>query len=178
MSAALLDHITDRINKMEDDGAVDEAIVDDLDELKQKLLDVEDRWLSVDDKNSFYFYQGIRDVELILERMVERFKAAKIKHDNPQIALDTLAVIPIVNEIIQIAEHGKADDAAVNQILERTHQLRDKAHETNLIESDERNLHEVDKETLGKSFDKVLDTLEIPSDLPDDVCVDEDKDIS
>ena len=178
MPATLLDHITDRVNKMEDDGVVDETIVDDLDEFKQKLLDVEDKWLSINDKNSFYFYQGVRDVELILERMVERFKTAKTRHDNPQIALDTLSVIPIASEIIQIAEHGKTDDATVNQILERTHQLRDKANETNLIESDERNLHEIDKETLGESFDKVLDTLEIPSDLPDDVYVDEDKDIS
>lgn len=178
MSAILLDHITDRVNKMEDDGVVDETIVGDLDEFKQKLLDVEDKWLSINDKNSFYFYQGIRDVELILERMVERFKTAETNPDNPQIASDTLAVIPIANEIIQIAERGKTDDLTVNKILERTHQLRDKANETNLIESEKRNLDEIDKETLGKSFDKVLDTLDIPSDLPDDVCVDKDEDTS
>ncbi len=89
MSATLFDHITDRVSKMEDDGVADETIVDDLDEFKQKLLDAEDKWLSITDKNSLYFYQGIRDAELVLERMAERFKTAKIRHDDPQIALDT-----------------------------------------------------------------------------------------
>lgn len=178
MSATLLDAITNRVNKMEDEGVVDITIIDDLEKFKQKLLEIEDKWLSINHKNSFYFYQGIRDVELILERMVQRFKTSKENRDNPQIALDTLSVIPIANEILQIAEHGKTDDATVTQILERIHQLRDKANETNLLESDETNLSILDKQLLGKSFDKILDTLDIPVDLPDGVCVDEDEDSS
>jgi len=173
MSVTLLDEITGRVNKMEDEGKVDLDILHDLDKLKDGLLAIEDKWVNNSSRDSFYFYQAIRNVELILERVVERFAAAKERHDNPQIALDTLAIIPIASDIIQLTESGAVEHDKIDRVLERTRQLRDKAAETSLIESDARNLKDVDSEEVGHTFDQIMERLDIPADLPNDIVVDD-----
>lgn len=158
---------------MEDEGKVDLDILHDLDDLKNDLLAIEDRWASNSSQDSFYFYQAIRNVELVLERIAERFTAAKEKHENPRIALDTLAIIPIASDIIRLTGGGTVARDKIDMVLERTRQLRDKAAETNLIESDARNLKDVDVEDLGHTFDQIMEKLDIPVDLPNNGVVDD-----
>lgn len=176
MSYALLEDITKKVNKMEEKGEVDLIIIKDLEKLQQKLIQTENKIVKNDHKDSFYFYQSIRNVQLVLERIVKRFLESKQKHDNPQIALDTLALIPIASDIVQLTEGLKMDTNTIDKILERTHQLRDKAAETNLIEFDDRNLQDIDSKKLGKTFDKIMEDISIPADLPNDIQIDEDED--
>lgn len=171
----LLDQMTKSLNKMEDTGKVDILILNDLKKLEKKLLEIEEKWLKSGHKDSFFFYQGVRNVELILERMMERFEKSLEENDNPQIAKDTLALIPLVSDLIQLTGREKLDSSSVNQILERTRQLRNKAAETNLIEVEEKNKRLVENKKLSKSFDEILKTIDIPNELPNDVQIDEDE---
>ena len=126
---------------------------------------LEDEWEKIDHENSFHFYCGVGDVILILEKMIKRFKT-EAKQNDLQIIKDSLTVIPIINEIIQIAEQYKTDDNLAEQISEIIDELDEFADKANLLKTHEEYLENVDKNTIKKLFDGMLEIMEIPKKSP------------
>ena len=166
---------------MEDEQKVDLSvvnIVDTLNKLHDSTKQTQSKWVEKKTKNSFYFYNASKSVELIIEKMIDRFKKSQKNHDNPQIALDTLGLVPNLVEIIQITEEDKSDNETTEKIIERTYKLRNKAEETRLLESEERNMQEIDKERLLDTLDGIVEQLNIPKEPLDVVDANDDEDIS
>ena len=140
-------------------------IVYELDKMKDTLLKVEKNWLKIDHENSYSIYYGVRSVILVLEKIIERFETESIDNVS-QIAKDTLLVIPFINYIIQDAMQYKTNDDLAEHILEMTDQLDEKAYDANLLKSSEEYLHDIDKNTILKFFDGMLEIMEVPKKIP------------
>ncbi|MCY4491848.1 MAG: hypothetical protein OXC46_10400 [Thaumarchaeota archaeon] len=176
-SITLLDEITDRINTMDTEGMIDATICNSLTKLIEKMIKIKKKWLTVNHENNFDFFCAVGAVELLLEQMIERFQI-EAKYNNLQIVLDSSDVIPLAREIIQIAEQYNPDDDLAEHISEKRLQLRDLAREKNLLEPVERNLRDIDKKFLGEVFDKMLENIGAPREIPTNVSVNEVKNTS
>ena len=173
-----LKNIKNRAEEMEKNGKVDIAILDDLEKFNDKIMTIGKKWISVDHNDGFYFYQAVRNVELILGRMMERFRTAKENQDNPQIALDTLDLIPIMDLVVELTDVDynleKNNVEIVNKLLEHTRDLRDMASVKNLIENDSENIINMDKKTLGETYEKIMGYIDVPTKLPLEPNVEDD----
>ncbi|MCY4491843.1 MAG: hypothetical protein OXC46_10375 [Thaumarchaeota archaeon] len=176
-SITLLDEITNRINTMNAENVIDVTICNSLTELNEKMIEIDKKWLKIDHENSFRFFCGVGAVELLLEQMIERFQIEG-KQNDLQIVRDSSDVIPLACEIIQLAEQYNPDDNLAEQISEKRLQLRDLVREKNLLEPVERNLRDIDKKFLGEVFDKMLENIGAPREIPTNVSVDEIKNTS
>ena len=137
-----------------------ENSVDYVTKLKDELLKVEKKWLNIDHENSYSFYYGVRSVILVLEKIIERYQTES--ENNLQITKDVLNVLPYIQYIINDAEAYKTNDDLAEHILEMTDQLDEKAYDANLLKSSEEYLHDIDKNTILKFFDGMLEIMEVP----------------
>ena len=181
MSNLLLDGIKRRVEvkctTSGVDDTIDDTIVDELTKLKAELLLVGERWSKIVHDTSFSFYYGVRSVILVLEKIIDRFQT-ETKDNDLQIAKDTLEVIPSINAIIHDAMQYRTDDDLAEHILEKTDQLDEKAYDANLLKTDEEYLENVDKDTLQKLFNGMLEEMEIPKNSTHLVNVTDDKNTS
>lgn len=159
-------HIMQSLNDMEEKGVVDLSILDELNGIKELLKSIKIKWLESKDSDSFYFYQAARNVELILDRMGDRFKKSKENKDNPQIAVDSMVLFPVMNDILKIAETQTVNDHTVYQVLNKTRDLRNAAASQNLIESPEEDLASIDKQQLHWEFENIMKNLDMPIHVP------------
>ncbi|MCY4490879.1 MAG: hypothetical protein OXC46_05365 [Thaumarchaeota archaeon] len=150
MSNQLLDKIEYKVKNIDTDDRVD---VDELTQLKDKLLKIEKKWLKIDHENSYSFYYGVRSVILVLEKIIERYQTER--EDASQIGKDMLEAIPYIQDIIQDAEYYKTHDDLAKHILEKTDQLDEIACNVNLLKSDEEYLEGVDKKSILKLSDGI-----------------------
>ena len=63
MKNQILIEIKDSLDRMEEAGKVDLAVLDNIAALCDFLKTVKSRWLDVKDSDGFYFYQAARNVE-------------------------------------------------------------------------------------------------------------------
>lgn len=166
MRKQIMQQITENLHNMEATGKVDPTIVNYLDELRSLLRELKDKWLENRNTDSYYFYQGIRNVELMLDKMQERFEMAKVNHDNPKIAEDSIVLFKVVDELLLLTESDNVNDETVNKILSKTRDLRDTAFHQNLIEPPQVDEESMDKELLRYQFYPVMKNLDIPREEP------------
>lgn len=164
MRKQIMKQISENLYDMEATGKVDPTIIKYLDELRSLIRQIKDKWLENKNTDSYYFYQGVRNVELMLNKMQERFETAQENHDNPKIAEDSIVLFKDVDDLLQITESNEINLQTVNKILEKTRDLRNTAFHQNLIEPPETNEENVDKELLSYQFDSVMKNLDIPQD--------------
>ena len=164
LNKQIFQDINDSLNHMEDTGKVDMSILNNLEKLEQILRTIKTKWLEYPNTDAFYFYQAIRNVELILGKMKERFKNSKIKNDNPKIARDSLILMPVIVDVLQMAQTSTISDASINNILKKTKYLRDVAASSDLIEPLEIDRESIDKESLRYHFRQLMTDLGIKSD--------------
>lgn len=173
-NVSVLHEISNQANAMEDEGIVDITIVENLKKLQSISRELESKWVRTNTENSFYFYNAIKSVELILEKMIDRFLKAKEMHDNPQVAVDTVRLVPSLVDVIEITDDDKVDQETTDRIIERTYLLRNKAAETNLLESEEMDLEGVNKQKLLDTLNGMAKQFDVPEELPDDVTVNDE----
>ncbi len=173
-NVSILHEIYDHANRMEDAGIVDPDIVLTLKKLQGITKNIESKWITIQNPNSFYFYNAIKNVELIIDKMIDRFYNAKEMHDNPQVAVDTLRLIPNLIDVIEITESNETSEEVTEKVIEYTYKLRNKASETNLLESEDVDLQGIDNEKVMKVLNGMVEELNIPKELPDDVSVDDE----
>ena len=155
----ILVEIERSLDKMEGAGRADLAILGSLSKLRDLLKSIKSRWLDVEDSDGFYFYQAARNTELILDRMEHRFKNSQKANDNPRIAEDSLILLPVIDEILDITQSYKVDERSINKMLNRTRDLRNRAVDTDLIEPLEINRKCIDNDNMRSRFDAMMENL-------------------
>ncbi len=176
MRKQIMQQITEDLHNMEATGKVDLEIIKHLDELRNLLRELKDKWLQNKNIDSYYFYQGLRNIELMLDKMQDRFEHAPEKHDNPKIAEDSQVLFRYVDDLLQLTESNEVNDAMVNRILGKTRDLRNIAYHQNLIEPPAVDDKMIDKENVSNKFYSVMRNLDIPID--EDPLIDEESENS
>lgn len=159
-----MQQITENLYNMEASGKVDPSILKLLDELRNMIKDLKQKWLENRNTESYYFYQGLKNIELMLDKMQDRFEHAPEKHDNPQIAEDSIALFKVVDDLLSITETNIIDNQSVNKILYKTRDLRNAAARLNLIEHLEVDVKMLDKDNIRYNFTPMMKNLDIPQD--------------
>ncbi len=173
MRKQLMKAINEDLSTMETTGKVDLVILEKLNELRKFLHDLKNKWLEIENTDSYYFYQGLRNIELMLDKMQNRFEHAPEKNDNPKIASDSQILFQRVDDLLQVTESNEISNKTINLILQKTSNLRDVAAKQNLIEPIEVDADLVDKENVGSQLHSVMKNLDIPIDY-DLLIVDEE----
>ncbi len=159
MRQQIIQEISDSLNRMEDTGVVDMSILDNLEKLRAFLREIKTRWLDHPNTDAFYFYQAARNVELILGKMEDRFKNSKQVNDNPKVAEDSLILMPVISGVLQMTETNQITNQTIDQILDKTRNLRNVAASTNLIEPLEIDRKSLDKDNLKLQFSALVNNL-------------------
>ncbi|WP_162858567.1 hypothetical protein [Candidatus Nitrosotenuis aquarius] len=149
---------------MENTGKVDLSILNLFKKLRETINQIQAKWLENPNNDSFYFYQAARNVELILDRVEDRFKNSQIMKDNPKIAEDSLILFPTIKNILDIAESSTISRSSIDNMLRKIIDLRNKAVSTNLIEKPEANKELINTDTWKTNFTELMKTLDIPED--------------
>jgi hypothetical protein len=101
------DRMTALCHKMEEVGAIDPAILDNIDRAKSTLSALANmlstNTASSNVKSAFLGYHIIRNLNLILSKMKDRFTYSKDNNDNPIVAEDSLSILPILSESAEVA---------------------------------------------------------------------------
>lgn len=167
-----MQQITDNLNTMEVTGKVDLTILKDLNVLRDFLIQLKHKWLENKSSDGYYFYQGLRNIELMLDKMQKRFETSQENHDNPKIAEDSLILFGKVDDLIQLTESDEITNETINKILSKTRDLRNVAADQNLIEPPEIDRELIDKENIRYNFNKIMKNLDIP--VEETITVDEE----
>ena len=166
MRKQIMSQITKNLFDMEATGKVDLTILKHIDELRVLLRELKNKWLENKNADSYYFYQGLRNIELMLNKMQERFETAQENHDNPQIAKDSIVLFKVVDDLLLLTESDKVSNETVDKVLYKTQDLRDTAFRQNLIEPLKVDEESIDKDLLRYQFHDVMKNLDIPIDEP------------
>ena len=162
MKNQILIEIKDSLDRMEETGKVDLAVLSNIADLRDFLKTIKSRWLDVKDSDGFYFYQAARNVELILGEMQRRFKNSQKDSGSPKIAKDSLSLLPDIDSILEMmAQSFQINKQAIDQVLTKTHTLRDKAASVNLIEPLETSHRTLDKDSLRVQFSALVQKLDV-----------------
>ena len=153
--------IKNSLDKMEETGKVNMIILDGLNKLRQLLKERKLEWLKIQQSDGFYFYQAIRNVELVLDKMEYRFKNSQKANDNPKIAKDSLVLLQPIEKILETTNVFTINEQTINRVLKNTQHLRNVASSTNLIEHLETNIESIDKEQLKLQYTKLIENLSI-----------------
>lgn len=140
-------NLTDMSNllvKMENEGVVDLAILPKIQELMAFLKTIQNQIISdtkAEAKANFLAYHIVRNINLTLEKMEFRFVHHKENHDNPIVADDSLALVPVIAESFNVAEkiiNGELTYADERIIVEHIRNLREcMANRSMLVTSEE-----------------------------------------
>ena len=160
MSVTLLDQIVDKVNTMNAKGDVDD-MVDVLIKINSDLKMCEEKWLKINDENYHPFHYVAKSVILVLEKIIERFQTES-KEKCEQTVQDMQKVLPLIKDIIQDMTPDRTNADLVEYILEKSDELVAVAHDVNLLKSSKDYLRDVDKNTLLKLFDEMLEIMEVP----------------
>ena len=160
MKNSILIEIKGSLIRMEDAGKVDLAILNSLSKLRDLLKDIKLKWLKVEDTDGFYFYQAARNTEFILGKMESRFKDSQKANDNPKIAEDSLALLPAIDSILEITQSYKINEHSINEVLNRTSDLRNQAASTNLLESLEIHKKYINNDRIRLQFASLMKNLD------------------
>lgn len=145
MSAALINEITVALNSMRETSKVDQSIVNNLDGLANVFKESQEKWLtSKNTKVSIYFYYAARNAALVVSRMKERFLSSAT-NENSQIAEESLHVIGLIRELLDLTQNEKPDEDIIKLSIEKVRQLRTVAADTRLIQAQEKELEDIDK---------------------------------
>ena len=161
MKNQILIEIKNSLDKMEETGKVDLAILNNIATLRDFLKTIKSKWLNIKDSDGFYFYQAARNVELILGEMERRFKNSQKANDNPKIAEDSLLLLPNIDSILEITQSFQINKQSIDQVLTKTYALRNKAANANLIEPLEINHQTLDKDNLRMQFSALMQKLDV-----------------
>ena len=145
MSTAL-DEVTSALNSMKVTGKVDQSITTNLDTLAGVFRESQEKWLtSRNARVSIFFYYAARNAALVVSRMKERFLSAHEADGDSKNAEELLQVVGLIRELLDMTGYEKPDDTTTRLIIERVKQLRTVAKDVKLLQTQEKELEDVDK---------------------------------
>ncbi|MFQ5940905.1 MAG: hypothetical protein ACE5KA_04315 [Nitrososphaerales archaeon] len=131
---------------MKETAKVDQSIVDKLEGLANVFTEYQEKWLtSRNTKVAIYFYYAARNAALVVSRIRERFLSSKGTNENPKIAEESLQVVGLIGELLDLTQNEKPDEGTTKLIIERVGELRKVATKTKLVETQEKELEDIDK---------------------------------
>lgn len=146
MSTTLIDEITVVLNNMKETGKVDLSLAKNLDALATVFKESQEKWLmSRNTKVNIYFYYAARNAALVVSRMKERFLSLNEGDVNAKIADESLQVVGLIRELLDFVRQEKPDEGVTKVIIERVKQLRALATNAKLVQTQEKELEDVDK---------------------------------
>lgn len=130
---------------MKETAKVDQSIVNNFDILFNMFGESQEKWLtSRDTRVNIYFYYAAKNAGLVVSRMKERFLSNETP-ENPKIVEESLQVMGLLGEILNLTQDEKPDEAATKVVMERVKELRTFAINTKLMQAQEKELEDVDK---------------------------------
>ena len=160
MQQQILKELKDSLNSMEETGKVDLSILDKLNNLRDLAENIQTKWAENPNPDGFYFYHAAKNVELVLNGMMDRFKKSHEANDNPQIATDSLKLLPALERALEIADTDEITPQTINIASDRADQLHDVAIETNLNKALAQSRDSVDIEFIRPKFNKIIEYLD------------------
>ena len=151
--------IKNSLEQMQQSGKVDLAILDDIITLNETLKTIKGKWFEIADSNGFYFYQATRNVELILGKMEHRFTNSHEAKEPLKIIQDSLMVLSHMDDVLEAIQKFTIKPQMVNDVLQKTYSLRDKAIDVNLLESLEVSREGINRDNLRSQIPKLLQKL-------------------
>ena len=134
MKNTILIEMQNSLEETKKTGNVNQTTLNNIESLRNFLKIVKDKWLNVQDSDGFYFYQAIRNVELILGEMERSLENARKTGNGQKIATDSLLLLTGIDRILNATECIKIDMYSIDQVLSMTQALRNMASSVNLIE--------------------------------------------
>lgn len=141
-----MDEVTAALNKMKETGNVDQSITTNLTSLSNVFRELQEKWLtSRNTKVNIFFYYAARNAALVVSRMKERIVSATEDNENKKTAEELLQVLGLIRELLEMTRNEKPDDAMTKLVIERVKQLRTVGTNMKLIQTQEKELEDVDK---------------------------------
>lgn len=112
------DALQSKFKEMEEKGEVNYSIIEDLEELKEKIYEEDwEKYISEQEKmNKFKTYFAIRTQIDILNSMKKRIEEGN-KNDNPRVAEESLEILDIMNKFSNMSP-SNISDFTFSEVLE------------------------------------------------------------
>ena len=124
-----------------DDG---QAVLADLRHLHSTTVSLKDEWFKQDNDNNFWFYSALRLAGFVLCDMIDRFEEARSDPSRERSALDGLAALPEIADIIESsAVRPDVVDHDGEEMIDKKLALWDKAFAAGLVKTAEKDLEKL-----------------------------------
>ena len=118
-----------------------QLVLTDLRHLHSTTVSLMDEWFKQDNDNNLWFYSALRLAGFVLCDMIDRFEEARADPSREREALDGLAALPEIADIVESsAVRPDVDDHDGNEITDKEMALWDRAFATGLVKSFQKNL--------------------------------------
>ena len=125
-------------------GGDGQAVLADLRHLHSTAVSLMDEWFEQDNDNNLWFYSALRLAGFVLCDMIDRFEEARADPSREREALDGLAALPEIADIIESsAVRPDVDDHDGSEITDKEMALWDKAFATELLKSFQKDLEKL-----------------------------------
>ena len=148
------------LEETKETGKIDYMILNNIESLRDFLKIVKSKWLNVQDSDGFYFYQAVRNVELILGEMERGFENARKTDNGQKIAMDAMSLLPSIDRILDMAQCMKISTYFIDQVLDITQTLRNMASDVDLIEPLDTSRKALDKGYMKAQFLALIQELD------------------
>ena len=121
-----------------------QAVLADLRHLHLTTVSLKGEWLKQDNDNNFWFYDALRFAGLVLCDMIDRFEEARGDPSRRREALDGLAALPEIADIVESsAVRPDADDHDGDAMIDKKLALWEKAFAAGLVKTVEKDLEKL-----------------------------------
>ena len=125
-------------------GGDGQAVLADLRDLHSTTVSLKGEWFEQDNDNNFWFYSALRLAGSVLCDMIDRFEAARDDPSRRRAALDGLAALPEIADIIESsAIRPDVDDHDGEEMIDKKLALWDKAFAAGLVKTVEKDLEKL-----------------------------------
>ena len=122
-------------------GSDGQAVLADLRHLHSTTASLKGEWLEQDNENNFWFYSALRLAGFVLCDMIDRFEEARADPSRRREALDGLAALPEIADIVESsAVRPDVDDHDGEEMIDKKLALWDKAFAAGLVKTVEKDL--------------------------------------
>ena len=117
-------------------GGDGQAVLADLRHLHSTTVSLKGEWFKQDNDNNFWFYGALRLAGFVLCDMIDRFEEARGDPSRRRAALDGLAMLPEIADIIESsAIRPDVDDHDGEEMIDKKLALWDKAFAAGLVKA-------------------------------------------
>ena len=129
---------------LESDGGNWQPVLAGLRRLRSTAVSLADGWFEQDNDNNFWFYSALHLAGFVLCDMIDRFEAVHTDPSKARAALDALAVLPAITDIIESSGiRPDVNDHDGNEITDKEMALWDLAFAAGLVKAVRKDLEKL-----------------------------------